>query len=113
MSSDNSSKHSRFTRGQWPDNICSGYIRYGACSSPFSGGFYLADASHGIPTIGAVDAADDSSQRVNVFNYPGETEDIARRLVACWNACVGIPTEELEMTVDLDKVSKNKSSAQG
>lgn len=24
-------------------------------------------------------------------------EDLARRLVACWNACNGIPTESLEM----------------
>jgi len=75
-----------FTKGQWPDNICSGGIRYGKASN--YDGFYLADASHGIPTFGSV--ADDSpatirGQHVKVFNYPGQTEAIAAQLVHRWN----------------------------
>lgn len=28
--------------------------------------------------------------------YPPEVTPIAQRIVACWNACTGIPTEQLE-----------------
>lgn len=71
---------------QWPDNICDGPLRYGAASN--YPGFYLADAEHGIPTIGAVS--------VQVHNYPGQTEEIAKRLVACWNAFVGVPLDQIK-----------------
>lgn len=43
------------TVGQWPDSICSGFIEY-APATNYSG-FSLRDVSHGIPTIGAVQAA--------------------------------------------------------
>lgn len=77
----------RFTKDQWPDNICSGFITF-CPSSVYQGGFILRDASHGIPVLGSVHA--------ETFNYPGQTEDITRRLVACWNAFVGTPIEEIE-----------------
>lgn len=83
-------KAEQATCRQWPHNITKGPIRYGAAQN--YEGFYLADADHGIPTIGAVVA----DRGVKVFNYPGQTEDIARRLVACWNACVGYSIEEVE-----------------
>lgn len=76
-----------FTKGQWPDNICSGEIRYGKASN--YDGFYLADASHGIPTFGSVAYSDPVTirgQHVKVFNYPGQTEAIAAQLVHRWNA---------------------------
>lgn len=75
------------TKGQWPDNICSGDIRYGKASN--YDGFYLADASHGIPTFGSVADSDPvtiSGQHVKVFNYPGQTEAIAAQIVHRWNA---------------------------
>jgi hypothetical protein len=75
------------TTGQWPDNICKGFIRYTPSTLPFKG-FTLRDASHGIPVFGSV--------TVETFNYPGQTEAITRRLVAAWNASVGIPLDELE-----------------
>lgn len=70
---------------QWPDAIC-GQIRYGKASN--YDGFYLADASHGIPTIGSVADASPATirgQHVRVFNYPGQTEAIADQLVHRWN----------------------------
>lgn len=82
----NPSQRAEHTEGQWPDNITKGRLRYAAANN--YEGFYLADASHGIPTLGAV--------TVRVFNYPAQTETIARRLVACWNYCVGMGIEELE-----------------
>lgn len=81
----------------WPDNLCSGRLRYGRANN--YDGFYLADAAHGIPTIGAVFPPENQTihgHRADLFNYPKQTEDIARRLVACWNACVGESIEDLE-----------------
>lgn len=75
------------TEGQWPDNICSGKIRYGRAD--IYDGFYLADASHGIPTLGCVMAKEMPTimgQHVRVFNYPGQTEAIAAQLVNRWNS---------------------------
>lgn len=77
---------------QWPDHICDGDIRYGIAGN--YDGFYLADADHGIPTIGAVSPAalgpsypdTIAGQRVRVFNYPGQTEAIAAQLVHRWNS---------------------------
>lgn len=74
------------TPGQWPDDICSGNIRYGRAEN--YDGFYLADASHGIPTIGSVCAENVPTVRgahVRTFNYPGQTEAIAAQLVHRWN----------------------------
>lgn len=71
---------------QWPDNICSGKIRYGKASN--YDGFYLADESHGIPTFGSVSPTNTPTIRgqfVNVFNYPDQTEQIAAQLVHRWN----------------------------
>lgn len=76
----------KHTPGQWPDNICSGDITYGR-SGNFDG-FYLADASHGIPTFGSVAATSPVTirgQHVEVFNYPGQTEAIAKQIVHRWN----------------------------
>lgn len=70
----------------WPDNICGGKIEYRAAAN--YSGFALCDTEHGIPTIGAVS--------VQAHNYPGQTEEIARRLVACWNAFEGLSIEEIE-----------------
>ena len=72
---------------QWPDNICSGAIRYGRADN--YDGFYLADAMHGIPTFGSVTPTDPPTIRghhVRVFNYSGQTEAIAQELVRRWNA---------------------------
>lgn len=84
---------------QWPDNICGGAIRYHEAHNSF--GFVLCDAEHGIPSIGSVHPTDPptlrcGNQHVQIHNYPQQTEAIARRLVACWNACVGVSTEKLE-----------------
>lgn len=71
---------------QWPDNLCSGKIRYGKASN--YDGFYLADESHGIPTFGSVSPTNPPTIRgqfVNVFNYPDQTEQIAAQLVHRWN----------------------------
>ena len=78
----------------WPDNICNGRIRYSPAKN--YDGFSLEDTQHGIPTFGSVCPPTVRGQYVNVFNYPTQTEEIARRLVACWNACCGIATAELE-----------------
>lgn len=77
----------KHTPNQWPDNIVSGDIRYGKASN--YDGFYLADASHGIPTFGGVTETETPSirgQHVRVFNYPGQTEAIAAELVKRWNS---------------------------
>ena len=77
---------------QWPDNIVGGDICYGRAYN--YDGFYLADASHGIPTIGSVQDGGSlphmRGQRVQVFNYPGQTEAIAKQLVHRWNRHVGL-----------------------
>lgn len=93
---------------QWPDNICSGRIRYHKCHNTF--GFALADVEHGIPSLGSVSPTDPptlrcGNQYVHVHNYPGQTEEIARRLVACWNVCVGVPTEDLERRLEEPEAS--------
>ncbi|WP_106724256.1 hypothetical protein [Pseudaminobacter soli (ex Li et al. 2025)] len=82
-----SEEKSRHTAGPWPHNICSGDIVYGKGVN--YDGFYLADASHGIPTFGSVADADPVTirgQHVRVFNYPAQTEAIAAQLVHRWNA---------------------------
>lgn len=99
----NDSKTPFFVEGQWPKNITKGFLRYSPATN--YSGFSLSDASHGIPTVGAVE----DKGSVSVFNYPGQTEEIARRLVACWNACVGIPIEELEARVAILK-NRNRPS---
>lgn len=66
------------TTRQWPDNICGGQITYRPAS--LYEGFALADAEHGIPTFGAVKATG-----TTIFNYPGQTEDIAKQLCHRWN----------------------------
>lgn len=79
----------KFTKDQWPDNIVSGDICYGKAHN--YDGFYLADASHGIPTLGSVSDSDPVTirgQHVKVFNYPGQTEAIAAQLVHRWNCHV-------------------------
>lgn len=68
----------KHTLNQWPDNIVSGDILYGKSGN--YDGFYLADASHGLPTFGAV-----QGDSVEIFNYPGQTEAIAAQLVHRWN----------------------------
>lgn len=77
----------RRAQSQWPDQITSGDIRYGKASN--YDGFYLADASHGIPTFGSVSETSPPTirgQNVRVFNYPGQTEAIASELVKRWNS---------------------------
>jgi hypothetical protein len=79
----------KWVEGAWPDNLCSGFITYDrSTNQPFEGRYILRDANHGIPVFGSVS--------VSVFNYPKQTEQIARRLVLCWNAAVGTSDEELE-----------------
>lgn len=104
-----------FTKGQWPDNVCSGEIRYAKADN--YDGFYLADASHGIPTFGSVAETDPVTirgQHVKIFNYPGQTEAIAAQLVHRWNThpklvkalekiserigCTCVTGQDLEMT---------------
>lgn len=84
---------------QWPNNICGGDIRYAPASN--YDGFYLADVSHGIPTFGSVSPSDPVTirgQHVRVFNYPGQTEQIAAELVKRWNEHTTLKAriEELE-----------------
>jgi hypothetical protein len=72
---------------QWPSHITTGEIRYGPASN--YDGFYLADAQHGIPTFGSVSPTEPLTirgQHVSVFNYPGQTEEIAKTLCDRWNA---------------------------
>lgn len=88
---------------QWPDNICSGDIRYGLASN--YNGFYLADVAHGIPTIGAVSPTEPVTirgQSVHVFNYPGQTEAVAAQLVHRWNCHLKL-LEALKSLLDYDE----------
>lgn len=81
----------KHTAGQWPDNIVSGDIRYARADN--YDGFYLADASHGIPTFASVTETGTPTirgQHVRVFNYPGQTEAIAAELVHRWNAHIDL-----------------------
>ena len=80
----------KWTKGQWPDNLCSGFITFTPSKPPLEilVGSSCVTPSHGIPVFGSVLA--------ETFNYPGQTEDVTRRLVACWNAMVGRPIEEIE-----------------
>lgn len=75
-----------FVKGQWPENITKGMITY----TPDVDRFILRDASHGIPVFG------------NIFNYPSQAENIARRLVACWNYVhfMNVTTETLEGAIE-------------
>lgn len=75
-------------RGQWPDNICSGFISQEPSST--GSGFVFRDASHGIPVLGHVTSITYHG------SYPRQAEEIARRFVACWNACQGRSIEDLE-----------------
>lgn len=76
----------KWVNHQWPDSICSGFIRYEPSQY---GGYLFRDASHGIPILGHVRAEYHGS-------YPDQAEQIARRLTACWNALVGKPIEQIE-----------------
>lgn len=93
----------KFTEGQWPDRICSGFIRYHP-SNNILGGYILSDASHGIPVFAAIGAS------AEVFNYPKQTEDIARRLVACWNALTGKSIEEIEELANANIQTTHRTS---
>lgn len=86
----------KWVKGQWPDNICSGFITY---EQSQSGGFMFRDASHGIPVLGHITPNDVQLEGCRVVyhgSYPQQAEQIARRLAAAWNAAVGTTTEELE-----------------
>lgn len=76
----------KWVNGQWPNNICSGFIAFEPSQH---GGYLFRDASHGIPVLGHVRAEYHGS-------YPDQAQQIARRLTACWNALVGKSTEEVE-----------------
>lgn len=76
---DGQKKHTR----QWPHNIATGDLIY--AKADLYSGFYLAPADHGIPTCGAVQPHDFGTS-VHIFNYPKQTEEIARTLVTRWNA---------------------------
>jgi len=94
---------------QWPDNITSGEIRYGRSSN--YDGFYLADAMHGIPTIGSV--ADTSpatirGQNVQVFNYPGQTEAIAKAICDRWNAYASSQAEIAILREALERIATSE-----
>lgn len=67
---------------QWPDNIVGGDLMVGQAFN--YSGFYLAPADHGIPTCGAVQEKGGRTS-VEVFNYPGQTESIAKQLAHRWN----------------------------
>jgi len=89
-----------WTEGQWPNDICAGFICYGRAHN--YDGFYLADASHGIPTFGSVSPTDPVTlrgQSVHVFNYPGQTEEIAKQLVHRWN-CHDAMLDALQLAAD-------------
>lgn len=97
----------QFTKGQWPDDICSGYINYSRSHN--TDGFCLSDSSHGIPTFSSVSPANPPTIRgqfVQVFNYPKQTEAIAERLVLCWNACVGKTNEQLKAMIEAKQKPK-------
>lgn len=86
----------RWKQGQWPDSICSGFISYEPSEY---GGYRFRDASHGIPILGHVQPSDQVMQHTKVVyhgSYPDQAEKIARRLVACWNACADRSIDELE-----------------
>lgn len=74
---------SRLSTGrQWPNNITSGDLRYSGASN--YSGFSIQPADHGIPTCGAI-VEKDGLIEVDVFNYPGQTEAIAKQIVSRWN----------------------------
>jgi len=83
---ENITSQGRWVEHQWPDSICSGFISYEPSAH---GGYMFRDASHGIPVLGHVTAKYHGS-------YPDQAQDIARRLVACWNACSGVSIDQLE-----------------
>jgi hypothetical protein len=85
----NSTPHNqtKWVEGQWPKNICSGFITYEPSQY---GGYLFRDRNHGIPVLGHV------TQVQYHGSYPDQAQEIARRLTACWNACVGKSIEELE-----------------
>lgn len=91
------SKEGRWKKGQWPGRICSGFIRYDRGEY---GGFVFRDASHGIPVLGHVKATTTGS-------YPDQAEMIARRLVACWNACQGMTIEDIEAKASANIITKD------
>lgn len=91
---------------QWPDNIVAGKIYYGRADN--YDGFYLADCDHGIPTIGAVTHTNPPTirgQNVGVFNYPGQTEAIAKQLCDRWNSHDALVEALAEVMVWIDNWS--------
>ena len=98
MTDTNPSQIPFFVKEQWPDDITRGFIKYTPREDHWGLRFSISDASHGIPSIGCVGASG-----IEAFNYPKQTEEIARRLVACWSACVGIPVEFLEARAEILK----------
>ena len=88
---------------QWPDNICSGKIRYSKAGN--YDGFALSDITHGIPTFGSVcDTSPPTvrGQHVRVFNYPKQTEAIAKQLVTRWNFHEALVNALSEMIAAID-----------
>ena len=89
---------------QWPDNICGGQITYRPAS--VYEGFALADAEHGIPTFGAVKATG-----TTIFNYPGQTEDIAKQLCHRWNVHGDLLAALKECALEIAQTRNRKLTA--
>lgn len=62
-----------------------------------SGQRFLYSDAHRDPLCGVL--------RATVTLTPEEGEANARRLVACWNACIGIPTEYVEAATGVGDIS--------
>lgn len=60
-------------------------------------GFYIAPRGT-LPTMVSVERCG-GNVKVECFNFPGETEDVARRIVSCVNALAGYNPEKVEELV--------------
>ncbi|MGI4811918.1 MAG: hypothetical protein ACRYGG_01045 [Janthinobacterium lividum] len=89
-----------WTKGQWPHAITTGEIRCEHIEARHGMGEWwcLRDASHGIPVFGSV-RSEEGSVEVKIFNYPGQTEEIASELVKRWN-------EYPKLMAEMDRLSK-------
>lgn len=79
----------------WPDQIVYGKIVYEAMPGDIPGFVIRDEAGASHPGLGAV-MGGGGQVSVETFNYPSQIEDVTRRLVACWNFCIGLDTDFLE-----------------
>lgn len=75
----------------WPDNVVRGKLVVKEVPGTDRTEFVIKPAE-GDLALGYVGA----DGEFELYNYPSQIEDIARRMVACWNFCQGLDVEFLE-----------------